>query len=298
MSWSGLDTVHGLAIDSQGTLAHHQIISVDKKLQRVNYSVFYEPTLKNTSYSQDIMLKFIDVMQTTDPQSEEEWDLISQSYSDFMSEIRRHGPNSAFNLNVPAKALTFDLAYDDNFMPLDLSFRPTIGIMDRAITCGEAKREMSGNKNLQIIQKVAANLPSNRSQKPISFEMVTFHLTQYIAEQKLAQDFSKGKLDTIFRTIEKKTHPDLAPNMAQETRYYSLMSYMNQNGQDMLRLPKNAVTPITASRVAACHYNIMETGESLVNGKSPFPENTAQSFAQYKMIRKLRPNNGHLVLCA
>lgn len=290
MDWRYLDRVEGIAIDSEGTSAHHQLISLDLDQNVLQYTVFYEPF--ESKKKRHISDSFIDDMNIETPCSYDEKHKLTSIYTDFLKTIRPHGSSTGFQMRDMAKALTFDIAFNRNFEATGMSYRPTLGYMIRKMTFKEAAAEMFVNEELKIIHEIARKSSSTKKysqKKEISYEEVVSRVGGYVRESKLLIDFSEN-MDCVFRNDNQPIYSPRELKKIQKmsihewadrfNRYHSVSKHLSDSSN--LVIPDKAVIPTTASRVDTDHYNIMLTAETLVKGRSPFPKGTTEAVANYK----------------
>lgn len=297
MSWRYLDRVDGIAIDNQDTRAHHQIISLDQEEQTLQYTVFYEP-LQKSQPKPRISYSFIDDMNAETPLDVQGQTYLTQQYNNFFEAIRPHGKSYGFQMKELAKALTFDIKFNQDLQMVGMTYRPTLGYMVKKITYQSAAKQMHKSDDLKMIHDIAFNSFSNKKKKnvpqktEIPFEEVVSRVGLYVREQKLEIDFMKN-MDCIFRSDEnlslsskemeklrKMEIPEWADYLA---RYHSIRDRLSMiDDEDDYILPRKSVIPTTASRENIDHYNIMASAETLVTGETPFDPGTSTAIANFK----------------
>ena len=286
-SLRNLDRIDGIAIDNPSTYAHHQLVSFSPST--IHYTVFYAPY--NSDPHCELPDGFIQKLLGQTTQDLNEKAALSRCYTQFLTTIRPHGVKKGFELHEVAKALTFDLPYDDRYNPIGFSYRPTLGRMIRKMSYQDAGKELGQNRQFRLLQRFVKEGPTKNNDKVIlSFEEVVSRIGKLIGTQKLADDIFED-VDCVFRLNKESYHKNLeevdeAKNLTIEEwseryakRYMSIAEYKTSKQN---RLPKDAVIPTTASRTDMDHFNIMTSFEEKITGSNPFPKGTAAAVANYK----------------
>lgn len=295
MSWRYLDRVNGIAIDNENTLAHHQLVSLDRDSNTLQYTVFYEPLNKKEKpkVSKDYQEEFSHEMNVKTEGNYSQREKLTASYKEFFEAIRPHGVSIGFQEKKLAKALTFDISFNQDYHMIGMSYRPTLGYMIKKMTYRDAERQMQSSNDLQVLYDIAYQSLTHKQRakkEPMRYETVVQRIGDFVREQKLHIDLFDN-MDCIFRNdellkispkeqarINKMQIDEWADTFA---RYHGVLHYLN-NSNGSKSVPKKSVVPTTASRSEIDHYNIMMTGETLVSGQSPFMEDVTLAVANFK----------------
>jgi len=288
MGHSRLDIVKGMAIDNENTSIHHQLISTTPGF--IHYTVFYAPVETEPDFT--LPENFIEKLCCPTPKDYIQKSEMGVCYNKFLNTIRPHGRMQGFDLNIPAKALTFDVAYQGSKL-IGFSYRPTIGLMTKKLTYREADNGLCKNKELKLIHKVVrGNERKYKTPYEPPFEDIVSRLSKFIGKQKFQSDVFEN-IDCILRRDDQDTHVnkkqfDKIQNLSMEQwsdmfamRYLSIHECRKINEAKICSM--DAVVPTTASRTDINHFNIMTTVETVLNeGINPFPDNTASAVASFR----------------
>ncbi len=300
MAWSGqaLDIQNGLAVDCPGTTSHHQIVEADYNESTgdttLHYSVFYAPLDFNLSIT-SIPKDFSDRMCCKTPETPDKKLELENYYQKFLKSIRPYNKSLAFNLDECAKALTYDLTFDDAYNFTDFSVRPTCARMLSKFDYMQANAQafsLNPNKNLRLWHDAIAGY-SGWENKKVDFGRITTCTTDIIQKRLIDKALENG-LDLIYRIDPQKAYYDMSEcedvaklslrdRVARFSSRYGSVLKAESRKESLLRGNERTRVPSTAARNDIDFFNVASTWEFFNNFDSNrFPEGTALAIANYK----------------